>query len=147
MAETKVALLGCEIATSGLLKIDHIGSGVGLILYSPSQKTAAGLHVLAPCSGSRASNNPIMYADTAIPYVMAELDRRGVKPPLSVAIAGGAALLKRQADSGGNAQLQLVEAVKAALERTNLSVKIEETGGTKIRSMVLNIDEGKIRVA
>lgn len=146
MAETKVTLLKCEIATSGLLKIDQIGSGVGVILYSPSHKTAAGLHILAPRSGSHASKNPVMYADTAIPYVMAELGRKGVKPPLSVAIAGGAALLKRQTDSGGGQQLQLVEAVKEALKRANLSVKTEETGGNKIRSMTLNIDEGKIRV-
>jgi chemotaxis receptor (MCP) glutamine deamidase CheD len=147
MAETNVTLLRCEIATSGLLKIDQIGSGVGVILYSPSHKTAAGLHILAPRSGSNASKNPVMCADTAIPYVMAELGRRGLKPPLSVAIAGGAVLLKRQADSGRSQQLQLVEAVKEALKRAGLSVKIEETGGTKIRSMTLNIDEGKIRVA
>jgi chemotaxis receptor (MCP) glutamine deamidase CheD len=147
MAETKVRLLRCEIATSGLLKIDQIGSGVGVILYSPSHKTAAGLHILAPRLGSHASKNPVMYADTAIPFVMSELGRKGVRPPLSVAIAGGAALLRRQSDSGSSQHLQLVEAVKAELRRAKLSIKIEQTGGTKIRSMTLNIDEGKIRVA
>jgi len=147
MAETRVTLLKCEIATSGILKIDQIGSGVGVILYSASHKTAAGLHILAPRSGPQAAQNPVMYADTAIPYVMAELGRKGVKPPLSVAIAGGAFMLKRKADSGSSQQLQLVEAVKEALKRANLSVKIEETGGTQIRSMTLNIDEEKIRVA
>jgi chemotaxis protein CheD len=146
MTETKVKLLRCEIAAAGLLKIDQIGSGVGVILFSPSQKTAAGLHILAPRSGSHASENPVMYADTAIPFAFEALSRKGVKPPLSVAIAGGAALLKRQADSGGSQQLQLIEAVKEALKRLNLPIKIEETGGTKIRSITLNIDEGKIRV-
>lgn len=145
MAETKVTLLRCEIATSGLLKIDQIGSGVGVILYSPSQKIAAGMHILAPRSGAHTSKNPVMCADTAIPFVMSELGRRGVKPPLSVAIAGGSALLRRQTDSAGNRPL--VDAVKQGLRKVNLNVKIEETGGTKIHSMLLNIDEGKIRVS
>jgi len=145
MAETSVKLLACAIATAGLLKIDQIGSGVGVILYSPAQKTGAGLHILAPTSGHIASKNPYMYADSAIPYVLEELARRGVRPPFSVAIAGGAALLKSQSASGS--VLHVVEAVKEALRKVNLAVKIEETGGTKVRSMTLDIDAGKIRVA
>jgi chemotaxis receptor (MCP) glutamine deamidase CheD len=127
MAETKVTLLKCEIATSGLLRIDQIGSGVGVILYSPSHKTAAGLHILAPHSGSHASKNPVMYADTAIPYVMAELGRKGVRPPLSVAIAGGAALLKRQADSGGSQLLQLRQAGLKSVPLHSISMR-EKSG-------------------
>ena len=144
MAETSVKLLECVIATGGLLKIDQIGSGVGVILYSPSKKMGAGLHILAPRSGRIASQRPIMYADTAIPYALEELARRGVTPPFSVAIAGGAALLKSQNALGSS--LHVIEAVKQALAKAKLSVKIEETGGTQLRSMLLDIDAGKIRV-
>ena len=144
MAETSVKLLECVIATAGLLKIDQIGSGVGVILYSPSKKIGAGLHVLAPFSGRVASLKPIMYANTAIPYALEELARRGVTPPFSVAIAGGAALLKSQ-NALGSSQ-HMVEAVKQALAKANLTVRIEETGGTKLRCIVLDIDAGKIKV-
>ena len=144
MAETSVKLLECVIATAGLLKIDQIGSGVGVILYSPSKKIGAGLHVLAPFSGRVGCQKPIMYANTAIPYALEELARRGVTPPFSVAIAGGAALLKSQ-NALGSSQ-HMVDAVKQALAKANLIVKLEETGGTKMRCMVLDLDAGKIRV-
>ncbi|MEW6665721.1 MAG: hypothetical protein AB1512_10945 [Thermodesulfobacteriota bacterium] len=144
MAETSVKLLECVIASAGLLRIDQIGSGIGVILYSPAKRFGAGLHVLAPLSGRAGTSRPIMYANTAIPYALEELARRGVTPPFSVAIAGGAALLKSQNALGSSRHM--VEAVKQALAKANLSVKIEETGGTKLRSMVLDIDEGKIKV-
>jgi chemotaxis receptor (MCP) glutamine deamidase CheD len=144
MAETSVKLLECVIAATGLLKIDQIGSGVGVILYSPAKKIGAGLHVLAPFSGRAGSQRPVMYANTAIPYALVELARRGVTPPYSVAIAGGAALLKSQ-NALGSSQ-HMIAAVKQALAKANLSVKIEETGGTKLRCMVLDIDAGKIKV-
>jgi chemotaxis receptor (MCP) glutamine deamidase CheD len=144
MAETSVKLLQCELATSGLLKIDQIGSGVGVIIYSSSQKTGAGLHILAPRSGSVAARNPLMYADTAIPFAMEQLAKKGVKPPFSVAIAGGAALLKCQTAMGSSQRM--IEAVKAALANAALSVKLEETGGTKVRSITLDIDAGKIKI-
>jgi chemotaxis receptor (MCP) glutamine deamidase CheD len=86
-----------------------------------------------------------MYANTAIPFALEELARKGVTPPLSVAIAGGAALLKSQNASGSSQHL--VDAVKQALAEASLSVKLEETGGAKMRSMVLDIDAGKIKVA
>lgn len=144
MAETSVKLLECVIATAGLLKIDQIGSGVGVLLYSPSKKVGAGLHILAPGSGRISSQRPIMYADTAIPYALEELARKGVTPPFSIAIAGGAALLKSQSASGSSQHL--IEAVKQAFAKANLAVKIEETGGSRLRSMLLDIDAGKIRV-
>lgn len=145
MPETSVKLLQCGVATAGLLKIDQIGSGIGVIIYSSSQKTGAGLHILAARSASAAAANPLMYADTAIPYVMGQLSGKGVKPPFSVAIAGGAALLKCQTAMGSSQRM--VEAVKEALAKAALTVKLEETGGTRVRSITLDIDAGKIKIS
>ena len=144
MAETSVKLLECEVASAGLLKIDQIGSGMGVILYSPSQKIGAGLHILAPRSGKVAARSPIMYADTAIPHAVEQLAKKGVKPPLSVAIAGGASLLQSQTAMGSSQRM--IEAVKEALQKVSLQVKLEETGGAKVRSMILDIDAGKIKI-
>ncbi|RJR48416.1 MAG: hypothetical protein C4576_08270 [Desulfobacteraceae bacterium] len=144
MSETSVKLLQCVVATSGLLKIDQIGSGVGVVIYNPLQKVGAGLHILAPSSGSIASKNPLMYADSAIPYAMEQLSNNGVKPPFSVAIAGGASLLKCQTAMGSSQRM--IDAVKTALAKAALNVKLENTGGTKVRSITLDIDAGKIRI-
>ncbi len=144
MAETSVKLLDFEVATAGLLKIEQIGSGIGVILYNPTKKMGAGMHILAPRCGSVAPKSPIMYADTAIPFAMEQLARKGVTPPFSVAIAGGASLLKCQASMGSSQRM--VEAVKQALSKASLSVKIEETGGAKVRAMLLDVEAGKIKI-
>lgn len=145
MSETSVKLLQCSVAQSGRLRIDHIGSGVGVILFNATQKTGAGLHILAPSSGTITVKNPVMYANTAIPYVLKLLKEKGVHPPFSVAIAGGAGLLGKE--SGVISGKKLVEAVKEALTHANLSIKVEQTGGNKLRSIILDIDAGKIKIS
>ncbi|MBN2125551.1 MAG: chemotaxis protein CheD [Deltaproteobacteria bacterium] len=144
MPETSVKLLQCAVARSGLLRIDRIGSGVGVILYDTARKIGAGLHILAPHSGTIHPENPVMYANTAIPFVLGRLESDGGKRPLSVAIAGGASMMGRE--DKPNAGAKVVEAVKAALAGAGLQVKLDQTGGAQIRSIVLDIDAGKIKI-
>jgi chemotaxis receptor (MCP) glutamine deamidase CheD len=144
MSETCVALLQCGVADSGLLKIDRIGSGMGIIIYDSARHIGAGVHVLASQSLSLNLPNPLMYANTAIPHALAEINRKGGKAPFSVAIAGGAALRVKQTDQ--TAGTQIIEATKEALKKTGLQVTLEQTGGNNIRCMVLDIDAGKIKI-
>jgi chemotaxis receptor (MCP) glutamine deamidase CheD len=144
MSEISVRLLQCKVAGTGFLKIDRIGSGVGVILYSPANRVGAALHILAPRSGNMAPKNPVMYADTAIPYALQLLEAEGVNPPLSVAIAGGGVMLGREAATGLGQKV--VDAVKEALADARLSLKRESTGGSEVRSMVLDIEGAKIKI-
>jgi chemotaxis protein CheD len=130
------------VASSGVLKIDRVGVGVGVILYSPAKKTAAGIHVLAPNSVSATPENPAKYANTAIPYAIEQLEKQGAKPPLSVAIVGGASMLQGAASMGE----KVVAAVKDALKKAGLIIKLDKSGGSKIRSMTVDIETGKIEV-
>ncbi|MBW1800240.1 MAG: chemotaxis protein CheD [Deltaproteobacteria bacterium] len=145
MPETAIRLTQSGVASSGVLKIDQIGAGVGIILYSSQNKIGAGLHILASKSGPKAPKNPIMYANTAIPHVLSQLKEGGVRPPFSVAIAGGAVMLGKQ--NTASIGPKVVDAVKAALQSEGLQVKLDETGGSMIRCMVLDIDAGKIKIA
>jgi chemotaxis receptor (MCP) glutamine deamidase CheD len=144
MSDLCIKILECCAADKGVLRIDRIGAGVGIILFNSSLKKAAGLHTLAPHSASEQPKNPVMYANTAIPYALAELKKRGGSPPYSVAIAGGAALLG--AGNGAGTGLKVVEAVKAALTKAGLTIKLDQTGGSLLRSMILDIDRGKISI-
>ena len=144
MNTQSVRFLQSAIVSSGLLKIENIGSGVGVILFSPERKIAAGLHIMAPFARATKNNNPVMYADTAIPYIMGELKKKGVGPPLSVAIAGGSGMMGGA--TGTNIGRKLVMAVLKALEEFGLTAKINKTGGTFVRNMVLDVDAGKIKV-
>ncbi len=145
MTEKSVALLHCEVVNSGLLKIDRIGSGIGVIIYDKARRIGAGLHVLAAHSGDVKPPNPFMYADTALPQALAELGQKGGNAPFSVAIAGGAALMggDKTEQNAGN---PLIKAAKTALSKAGLEVALEETGGNKIRCMVLDLDAGKIKI-
>jgi chemotaxis protein CheD len=126
------------------LKIDNIGAGVGVILFNPERKIAAGLHIMGPSARAARTNNPVMYADTAIPFILGELKKQGAGPPLSVAIAGGAVMMGGAA--GSEIGRKVVAAIQKALKDAGLSVKIDKTGGTLVRNMVLDLDAGKIKV-
>ena len=145
MKTTAVKPMRCEIATEGLLWIDKIATGVGIVLFSPRHKTAAGIHVLRGLSQGVVPENPAYYADTAIQHVLEEFRKRGVQGQISVAIAGGAVLLS----SGDSDHLgaRLVSGIKGFLAEKNLPVKLESVGGSRLRTIILNIDEGKIKIS
>ncbi len=144
MDATSVRCFRSAVVSSGILKIENIGAGVGVILFNSERKIAAGLHIMAPTARGTNVKNPIMYADTAIPYILDELKKNGAGPPFSVAIAGGAGLLGSR--SGSDIGRRIVEAVGLALKSSGLVPKIDKTGGTQIRAMLLDVDAGKIKV-
>lgn len=145
MKTTAVKPMKCEFADEGILWIDKIATGVGVILYNPQRKFAAGFHVLRGQSKGHRPDNPGYFADTALDYTIEEFARRGIPLNVSVAIAGGASLLaSSEQDAVGSA---LVSQVKDILARRKLDVKLENIGGTKLRTMILNIDEGKIKIS
>jgi chemotaxis protein CheD len=144
MKTTAVRPMKCEFAEEGVLWIDKIATGVGVILYNPEHRCAAGFHVLRGRSSGQHVENPGYFADTALEQAIGEFNRRGVPLKLSVAIAGGASLLSStgQQDVGAI----LVRQVREILSVKGLEVKFENVGGTKLRTMILNIDEGKIKI-
>jgi chemotaxis receptor (MCP) glutamine deamidase CheD len=144
MSETVVKLTGFSIENSGTLVINQIGAGVGVILFDSKNKIGAGLHILAPDSRVIKVKNPIMYANTAIPYVLDQLRQKGVNASLSVAIAGGAGMLGKPGVT--NVGPKNVQATKAALQKAGLSIKLDKTQGSEIRTIILNIDAGKIKI-
>jgi len=134
----------CAVTSTGLLKIDRIGVGVGVILYSNLHKTGVGVHILAPHSSTPTPENPAKYANTAIPYALDQLEKRGVKPPLSIAVAGGAAMLGVSPETSMGTKV--VAAAKDALTKAHLNIKLDQTGGREIRSMTLDIETGEMKI-
>jgi chemotaxis receptor (MCP) glutamine deamidase CheD len=142
--ETFVRPMQCVFASEGVLRIDRIGSGVGIVLLHKPRRLAAGAHVLRGASAGHQAANPAYFADTVIPHMLDEFSRQGAAKPFSLAIAGGASLLN--APSGDDAGSKLVALVKAVLERAGLPITFEETGDIFVRSILLNIDAGKIKI-
>lgn len=144
MSEISVPLLRCAVANSGLLRIDRIGSGIGVIIYDNARHIGMGLHILAAHSGGLKPTNNFMFANTAIPQALTEINGKGGNGPFSVAIAGGAVIMGGQAEQ--NPQKNIVAVAKEALKQASLQVTLEQTGGNKMRCMVLDVDAGKIKI-
>lgn len=144
MTETSVKIMQCALADSGIMKIDRVGVGVGILLYSQSKKIGIGIHTLAPQADTPTPSNPAKFADTAIPYALGLFEKEGVAPPFTVVIAGGATMAG--APTANSVGMKVAEATKAALAKEKLNIKTDQTGGTNIRSMILNIDTGDIQV-
>ncbi|MCP4713747.1 MAG: chemotaxis protein CheD [Deltaproteobacteria bacterium] len=144
MKETIVQPMKCVFATEGRLLVEKVGAGVGIVFFHNQSKTAAGIHVLRTLPDGTEVSNPMYYAETVIPYALDEFKERGITASFSIAVAGGASLMgmSKMGDMGS----KLVAAVKETLAKANLNVKLEETGGPKIRSILLDIDAGKIKV-
>ena len=142
MKETVVVPMQFVMANEGLLKIDRVGAGVGVLIYSRANKTGAGVHVLRANASGGQNANPVSCADTVIPYVMQQFEEKGVVPPFSIAMVGGASLMNMPKNEGMGQQL--VDELKKNLSEANLQVKVEETGGNKVRSIVLDVEKGKI---
>ncbi len=134
----------CLVADSGIIKIDRVGVGVGVLLYSQVKRIGIGIHTLAPQADSPSPPNPAKFADTAIPHAVGLFKKEGAGPPFTVAIAGGATMAG--APTNNSVGMKLAAATKAALEKANIKIKTDQTGGSNIRSMLLNIDTGEIQI-
>jgi chemotaxis protein CheD len=142
MEQTSVRIMQCKTAKKGQLTVDCIGVGVGLVLYDKTKKIGVGLHVLAPRSAVTEPPNPAKYADTGVPHALELLMNEGGPANPLVAVAGGSAM--EGALAGSSMGIKVVEAVKEALAKSKLNIYKEETGGSRIRSIILDIDKGQI---
>lgn len=127
-----------------------LGSCIGLIMYDPKAKVAGMVHVVLPDSANAGVSNslPGKYADTAVPELIEKMIKQGAsKSNLWVKIAGGAQMFNLE--KGGNVLnigVRNTIAVKAALNKENLSLKSSDTGGNKGRTLKIEIATGKVYV-
>ncbi len=136
--------MNCGFASEGILRIDNIASGVGIIMFNAAGRQVAGIHILRGEAPGIAPKNPAYSADTGIAFILEHFKTQSPNLRVSIAMAGGANMLaiSKNKEIGS----KVVTVVKDVLAKLRLQVKLEKTGGSKARSMVLNIDEGKIKI-
>jgi chemotaxis protein CheD len=136
------------VSTSDDLVAYSLGSCVGICLWDPIAKVAAMAHVVLPTAPTGSVPTPGKFGDTAVPALLAALDRAGAQRlRLQCKIAGGAAVL---AIGGGGSLPKIgdrnVESVKAALVKANIRILAEETGGNQGRTVRLEPPSGRVLV-
>ena len=121
-----------------------LGSCLGLALYDERTKTGGLAHIVLPRSGGE-TKLPAKFVDTAIPALIAEMERlsrRRLK--LWAKIAGGASMFSnRCAETIG---AQNIAATEKMLSELNIPIRARHLGGEKGRRMRLETDSGKVWV-
>lgn len=132
--------------STAVLVTYSLGSCVGVAVYDAVTKVGGLLHAMLPDSSinaERAESRPYMFVDTGLPAMFhAIYALGGVKPRLSIRLAGGAELLdEKRVFNIGNRNVDMVVAM---LARNGVKLLAQETGGRESRTMRLDLATGKV---
>jgi chemotaxis protein CheD len=145
MAETMVRM--GEYAFSGrsgdVLVSLGLGSCIGLALLDRRASVAGLAHVVLPAAEGR-DGSPGKYADTAVPALLDAIVALGARRSrLDAVLVGGASMF-----SFGGAGLDVGQrndaAVREELARLRIPVAAAETGGSKGRTVRVNVERGLV---
>ena len=140
MADHAVGDENTVLATLGL------GSCVGVALYDKFSKVGGLVHIMLPKNPG--GKKIVKYADTGIPYLVAEMEDIGAKKRnLFAKIVGGAAMFKSESgDSVMKIGSRNIEAVKETLKIEGIKILGSDVGKDYGRSMYFYIENGKVDV-
>lgn len=124
-----------------------LGSCVGIAVYDSINKVAGLAHIMLPDSTSFTNqNNPMKFADLAIPMLVKKMESVGAnRKAIKAKIAGGASMFSFPdknplMDIGGRNGL----AVKEVLSKLNIPIVSEDLGGNSGRTMIVESESGKV---
>ncbi|WP_035268352.1 chemotaxis protein CheD [Desulfitibacter alkalitolerans] len=142
IADLKVTSSPHHVITLGL------GSCVGIVMFDKFSRVGGMVHIMLPDSTQfKNSDNPAKFADTGINLLLRELLRAGGKQSNLVAkIAGGAQMFKGHTSNLLNIGERNIKKTKDVLHGLRIPLAAEDTGGNKGRTMILQLDSGKVLV-
>ncbi len=106
------------------------------------------VHVVLPVCIGKELDNPAKYAETAVPLLISEMVRQGVRrSSLAVKIAGGAQMtMACGLNNAFRTGDRNVAEIEAALNREGLRISAADVGGSKGRTVRMYMEAGKITV-
>jgi len=124
-----------------------LGSCLGIAIYDPAAKVGGILHVMLPLSTidpEKARNNPFMFVDTGVPEFFRQAYAAGAeKTRLQVKVAGGANVQQGCVDRFRIGKRNYI-VLKKLLWKNGVLIDAEDVGGTKSRTMSLEIASGNV---
>lgn len=143
IADLNVALSPDRLITVGL------GSCVGIALFDKFQGIGGLAHIMLPDSSLFSTvNNPMKFADLAIPILVDKMEKMGAtRRNIKAKIAGGAAMFNFSdksmiMDVGNRNSI----AVKTALDKLSIAIVGEDIGGNKGRTMIFDTSSGNVQI-
>jgi chemotaxis protein CheD len=125
-----------------------LGSCIGIAIYDPVAKAGGMLHYMLPESnldGTKAKNNPFMFADTGIPALFKEAYRLGAKKQrMKVVVVGGAQILDQKGFFNIGKRNHM--AVRKIFWKNQVMIDYEDVGGSVNRTIRLEIATGDVHI-
>jgi chemotaxis protein CheD len=144
MTELKVGKAPGRILSLGL------GSCIGVCAYYAPDKIGGMAHIMLPSSSmvNNGALNPGKFADTAIPFLIAEIEKLGgEKNRLVIKLIGGAQMfLGNGPEDRVSIGPKNISAVEEVCKKMGLQVAAKSVGGTVGKSVTLDLDTGKVEV-
>ena len=142
MADLKVAKHPDVLTTLGL------GSCIGICIFDAASKVGGLAHVMLPSYKGYEGQTIMKFADSAIIELLNQMTRMGAKRTGLVAkIAGGAHMFGK---ASSNDMLKIGERNAAAslaiLAQLKIPVRANETGGTHGRTIILDLNDGSLKI-
>ncbi len=134
------------VAASPVLIRTLLGSCVGIVLHDPGSGLGGVAHIVLPESHGQ-TDHPGKYADTAIPGMIADLDRlRGRKftRGLRAKLVGGASMF--QGGPALNIGRRNSEQAEKVLADLGIPVIARDVGGEVGRRLTLDISTGSLAI-
>lgn len=132
---------------SVVLVTHSLGSCIGIACHDPAKRVSGLLHFQLPESTmdpARAAQTPLMFCDTGLDWLLAEMRRQGASTSrLQVRLAGGAKMLAASAFDIGRRNHA---AARKQLWKHGLLVAAEHCGGTVARTLYLRGADGAVRL-
>lgn len=143
IADMNVAFTPDRIITVGL------GSCIGIALYDRINLIGGLVHIMLPDSTQFSSiNNPLKFADLAIPILITKMVSTGAnRNNMKAKISGGASMFnfsdkKMIMDIGSRNSI----AVRKTLEKLTIPIVSEDVGGNKGRTMIFDTSSGAVLI-
>ncbi len=134
--------------SAAVFAVNGLGSCIALALFDPGAKVGGLCHIVLPESDGKASPaDPAKYADTAVPWALAEMARLGANPRRIVAkLAGGAHLFQAAFIPLLKIGERNIAAVTAILAARGITVAARDVGGESGRSVAFWLRDGRLEV-
>lgn len=126
-----------------------LGSCIGIALYDKLQNIGGLAHIMLPDSTLfNTINNPIKFADLAIPVLLEKMEKMGAsRRNIKAKIAGGASMFnfsdKNMIMDVGNRNSI---AVKSVLKKLSIPIIGEDLGGNKGRTMIFDTSSDIVQI-
>ncbi|GAB3794770.1 chemotaxis protein CheD [Virgibacillus kimchii] len=138
------------VKNPGMIRTSGLGSCVGVVVYDANKRVAGMAHIMLPDSSlARQKNKNIYkYADTAIPFLIDHLIKKGAsKVRLKAKLAGGAQMFSFSSQSDMmRIGARNTKAIKEILCEYRIPVIAQDVGGNAGRTIEFDTVTNKLKI-